>query len=272
MRALQMLKLSAYNHLTNRTSFRGDVLSLKAFLSTLTLTELSLLGFPPDILLHAIQSSGLSLYHLGFHIREDPMELGIRCGPSLSPLLLSTAQLKTIKSTCPALQSLTFDVTKSSLLIPENPSRNSPPLLLPPTAIASSLKPLSETDHSLLLTLATTPALQHIRLFLHIDPTGRTHHNDPLLTTADVLAIYAYLRSFKRGSPLKNLLICAQERFEMWESGPERVVTVERCNGMNRRTREAWDINDNVMRGREERREDQWYTSRPVWGATEVWG
>lgn len=273
MPALQTLKLSAFHDLQERTTFQGDTGSVKAFLSTLTLSSLSLFGFPPDILLHAIHFSGLSLIHLCFHIREDAMALRMRRGPPLSTLLLSTAHLETINSTCPALQSLTLDVTRSSLLTARRHPRESPSPDLQPSIIAVSATPTSPADHSLLFALATMPTLQHIRFFLHIDPVDRTQQNSPPLTAADVLATYAHLRSHKCARPLKTLLVCAaQESFEVWDSGPDRVVTVECCDGRNRRVRDAWDVDEWVMRGREEAIQERGYTSRRVWGATEGWG
>lgn len=47
MSALQTLKLSAFQDVQDYITFHGDSVSLKAFLSTLVLTDLSLLGFPP---------------------------------------------------------------------------------------------------------------------------------------------------------------------------------------------------------------------------------
>ena len=268
MPALQTLKLSAFKDVHERTTFQGDTGSVKAFLSTLTLSSLSLFGFPPDILLHAIRSSGPSLIHLCFHIREDAMELLMRSRPPLSTLLLSTAHLETMNCTCPALQSLTLDVTRSSLLTAGRAPGEfpSPDVWLSP--IAASTTPTSPADHSLLFALANMPTLQHIRLFLHNDPFDRT----PLIA-ADVLATYAHLRSYKCARPLKSLLVCdAPGSFEVWESGPERMVTVECCDGSNRRVREAWDIDQWVMRGRKEAVQEREYTLRPVWGVTEGWG
>ncbi|KAM0805541.1 hypothetical protein BDR22DRAFT_959119 [Usnea florida] len=267
MPALQTLKLSAFKDLQEKTTFQGDTGSVKAFLSTLTLSSLSLLGFPPDILLHAIRFSCPSLIHLCFHIREDAMALCMRSGPPLSTLLLSTAHLETINCMCPALQSLTLDVTRSNLLTAGRPPRESPSPDLRPSPIAAFATPTTPADHSLLFALATMPNLQHIRLYLHIDPVDGTLLNNPPLIAADVLATYAYLRGHKCARPLKSLLVCAaQERFEVWESGPDRVVTVECSDGRNGRVREAWDIDEWVMRGREELTQERGYTLRPVWG------
>ena len=272
MSALQTLKLSAFKDVQEKATFQGDTESVKAFLSTLTLSSLSLFGFHPDILLHAIRSRGPSLIHLCFHIREDAMALLMRSGPPLSTLLLSTAHLETINRTCHALQSLTLDVTRSSLLTAGRAPRESPSPDLQPSPIAASATPTSPADHSLLLALATMPTLQHIRLFLHNDPVGFLQQNNPPLIATDVLVTYAHLRRHKRVRPLKSLLVCAgQQSLEVWESGPERVVTVECRDGRNRRVREAWDVDGWVMRRREEAIEEQEYTSRPVWGVTEGW-
>ena len=273
MPALQTLKLSAFKNVQEGTTFQGETGSVNAFLSTLTLSSLSLFGFPPDILMHAIRFSGPSLVHLCFHIREDAMALLMRSGPPLSTLLLSTAHLETINRACSALQTLTLDVTRSSLLTAGKAPQESPPPHLQPSPITTSATPTSPADHSLLSALANMPTLQHIRLFLHHNPVDSLQQNNASLTAADVLATYAHLRRHKHSRPLKSLLVCAaQERFEVWESGPERVVTVECCDAMDTRVREAWDVEEWVMRGREEAMQERGYSSRPVWGVTEGWG
>lgn len=269
MPALQTLKLSAFPNQQDYTTFHGDPTYLKAFLSTLVLTDLSLQGFPPDILWHALQSSGPTLRHLCFY-SDDATGLDTRAGPPLLPtMLLSTEYLRTLISTCPALQRIILDVTNSSILTAEKPSQESPPSAsnLQPSPIATSSSPLTRANGSLLLPLASMPALQHIHFFVLNDLVQLF---DPYLTTADAVAVYAYLRNHKRGCPLKTLLICVDGRFyELWESAPEGVVMLEYRDSTGYLVREVWDLSGGVMRGREEKHQERRFCSWPVWGEIE---
>ena len=71
--ALRKLKLSAYESLDcfPHRDFHEGVVPIKAFLSGLNLTHLSLLGFHPDVLLAAVSSASPILQNIRFHIREN---------------------------------------------------------------------------------------------------------------------------------------------------------------------------------------------------------
>lgn len=115
--ALRRLKLSAYEELQcfPHSTFHEGADLMKAFLSSLKLTHLSMLGFQPDILLSNLEPAGSTLQNIRFHIRENPTDLTIVRGPKFSTLLLSTAHVIVLKSKCTNIRSIGLDVPRSSL-------------------------------------------------------------------------------------------------------------------------------------------------------------
>lgn len=268
---LQVLTLSTFKDNQTRTTFQTNSASIKAFLSTLKLTHLSLLGFQPDVLLHAIQSSAASLRSLRLHIREGAMDLRMRAGPSLSTLLLSAEHLKRIASTCPSLECITIDVFRSSLLVAEEACHDtSSSNILEPSAAAASTALDSSifTDFSILAALLAMRTLRTIRLFVS---TSHLQPNTSSLTTADVMATYAHVRKNKCGHSPQNLVICTEmqggcERWDVWELGPQ-MATVKYLRGSTW-VREVWDMQDKSVKAREEGKE-RTRDSIFVWGVSE---
>ena len=119
---------------------------------------LCLLGFHPQILSHALQSSGATLRYLHFHIRENAADLRLGLGPSFPTLLLSARYLETLRSTCPLLEWLGLDITQFDLVDEEGRS----------AALSTNFNSIQAPPNPpFIATLAEMPSLRHIRLFLH---------------------------------------------------------------------------------------------------------
>jgi len=115
---LKTLTLSAYEDYQSfpKSTFHESFTQVKTFLSSLKLTRLCLLGFHPEVLLHALPINGASLRYLRFHVRENAWDLRLVLGPSYSTLLLSALHLETLRSTCSTLEWLGLDVCRSDLI------------------------------------------------------------------------------------------------------------------------------------------------------------
>lgn len=115
--ALRRLKLSAYgkSDCFPHNDFYEGADSMKAFLSGLNLTHLSMLGFHPDVLLSNMEPVGSMLQNIRFHIRENPTDLIIVRGPTFSTLLLSAERIALLKNRCTNIRWIGFDVPRSSL-------------------------------------------------------------------------------------------------------------------------------------------------------------
>lgn len=253
---LHTLTLSAFKDASTKTTFGNDSTSIKAFLASLTLTRLTLLGFRREILIHAVECTGPSLRSLSSHIRESTLYLSMWYGPMraghfLRSMLLSGEDVAIIKAACPSLECVNFDVVASSL--PR--AGQDVPDTTPQAAAASSEQtstpsdldtcqaplPSFSPDVQLLLTI---PSLQSFSLFIHKD-TPR-EQNPSLETTAGIMKLYTFLRSLKqRPGRFPDVSISSEINGAVvtWEVRNEGAgtVMVERRSG-RRVEREIWDL------------------------------
>ncbi len=127
--ALRRLKLSAYERFNcfPHNNFHEGADSMKAFLSGLNLTHLSMLGFHPDVLLSNMEPVGSMLQNIRFHVREKPSDLIVVRGPTFSTLLLSAAHIAVLRSRCTNIRWIGFDAPRSSLQGADGDSTSSVP-------------------------------------------------------------------------------------------------------------------------------------------------
>ena len=259
MPLLQTLELSAFQSLQEKCTFdfEPDEHQVKPLLSSPQLKNLSFIGFPTAILWDALESNGPSLKSIRFHIREDEDALCLRRGPDLSKLLLTTWYLHRMSSKCCALRSITLDVGRSDIPYDED-------------LIQADIKPSNP-----LYAITLMPQLQHLHIFLLNDAFG-VRSPDP--TTEDVLITYNSIRRLKQGCSLQNLLICwGQQRWEVWDSGPGRMVSMlyKSGRGGGEWLRETWDLDRSPIARievRVEGREETVSSLRGEWCITPGWG
>ncbi|CAD6571750.1 MAG: hypothetical protein ASARMPRED_004777 [Alectoria sarmentosa] len=255
---LHTLTLSAFKDASTKTTFENDSTSIKAFLASLTLTRLTLLGFKRDILLHAVECTGSSLRCLSSHVRESALDLSmrygpVRAGPFLRSMLLSGEDVAVIKAACPSLECIDLDVLASS---PPRAGQKYVPATTPQAAAAASSEQ-SSTPSDLdtcgahlpsfspdLQPLLSIPTLQSLSLFVHKDDT-RHEHNPSLETTPGIIRLYAFLRSLKQRPgrfPDVSVSIEINGAVVIWKTRNEgpRTVVVERRGG-RRVERQGWD-------------------------------
>lgn len=127
--ALRRLKLSAYERRNcfPLNDFHEGAASMKGFLSGLSLTHLSMLGFHPNVLLSNMEPVGSTLQNIRFHVREHPTDLRIVRGPTFPTLLLSAAHIAVLKSRCTNMRLIGLDVPRSSLEGADGDSASSVP-------------------------------------------------------------------------------------------------------------------------------------------------
>ena len=254
---LHTLTLSAFKDASTKTTFENDATSIKAFLASLTLTRLTLLGFRRDILIHAVECTGSSLRSLGSHIRESALDLSMRygpmrAGPFLRSMLLSGEDVAVIKAACPSLECINLDVLASS---PPTAGRYVPNTT-PQAAAAASKQTSTPSDLDTgraplpsfspdVQPLLSIPSLQSFSLFVHKDDTGR-EHNPPLETAAGFIKLYSFLRSLMKHRPgrFPDVTISTDMNGAVvtWKVRSEgaRTVMVERRHG-RRVERQVWD-------------------------------
>lgn len=248
---LHTLHLSAFESLDIKATIHPGPASLSVFLSELTLTHVSLLGFHSSILMSIVKASNDSIRSLKFHIRESSIDLLMRAGPSIKSLLSSPSDLRTIADTCPKLESFTLDIPRSSLLAHNEKD--------------------SQSD-SILLILAAMRCLQRIQLYLH---TTHIETGLPPPTRTEITAAYAFFHAHKCGYPIEELVVCtevrgAYERWDVWELGP-RLAGIMFRNTRDR-VQEIWDVENGWVKEREEWEGCEAGTLRPEWGVMEGWG
>ena len=253
---LHTLTLSAFKDASTKTTFENDSRYINAFLASLTLTRLTLLGFKRDILIHSVQCTGSSLRSLSSHIRESALDLSMRygamrAGPFLRSMLLSGEDIAVIKAACPLLECINLDVLASSL-----PKAGQDVPDKTPKAVASSEQTSTPSDLDTcwapfpsfspdVQPLLSIPILQSLSLFIHKDDTRRAH-NPSLETTAGIMKLYTFLRSLQQrpgcfpdvriSSEIKGAVVTWKIRNE-----GARTVIVERRAG-RRVERQVWDL------------------------------
>ena len=254
---LHTLTLSAFKDASTKTTFENDSAFINAFLASLTLTRLTLLGFRREILIHAVECTGSSLRSLSSHIRESALDLSMRYGPRragtfLRSILLSGEDVAVIKAACPSLECINFDVLASSLpragqdvpnTTPQAAAAASSGQTSTPSDLDTRWAPLPSFSPDV-QPLLTIPSLQSLSLFIHKD-TPR-EQNPSLETTAGIMKLYTFLRSLKpRPGRFPDVSISSEINgavvtWEVRNEGP-RTVMVERRNG-RRVEREVWDL------------------------------
>ncbi|MCJ1224447.1 hypothetical protein MMC12_001092 [Toensbergia leucococca] len=271
--ALQTLKLSVFDEsdsadlirISDDTDkFKSASASIKAFISTLHLTGLSLHGFNPDILDHSIESSSVTLRKLRLHVCDSD--------PSL---LFGTEPRENLRSTCKALEWLGLNVTPLSLLGASHISDKPIKIEYIPRGNASAGKVGSHydpiiADTYLLDTLATILPLRHIRLFIHWPYDDETL---PMSNT-QAISIFAYLRSHKRGNALESLVICGHEWgtsgvWIIWDLGPW-MATLESCKN-GQWYEEVWNTEERKLCERRERHVVGPASIKDYFGVPEGW-
>ena len=255
---LHALTLSACKDASTKTTFENDSVSIKAFLASLTLTHLNLLGFRRDILIHAVECTGSSLRSLHSHIREGAFDLSMRYGPLrartiLRSILLSGEDVAVIKATCPSLESINVDVLASSLPRAGQDVPDTSPQAATcseatstPSDLDTSWGPLPSLSPDI-QSLLSIPILQSLSLFIHKDDTQRAH-NPSLETTAGIIRQYTFLRNLQQtpgrfpdlsiSSEINGAVVTWTVRTE-WA----RTVMVERRDGrrVERQILMQWD-------------------------------
>ena len=261
---LETLKVSAYEDYqsSGHDKFHEDHSPLIKFLGTLQLTRLCLSGFHPEILFHALETSGSTLRYLRFQIRESVKSLELCGGPPYAELLLSHTILKDIRRFCPLLEWLGLNVKYSDLSgekrhkidSSRNPSGSSPLPNLP-----------------VLTSLAKITSLRHIRLFL----TEEMKWKEPLsqnISSATAISTFKHIRTHKRGAALKSLTINIRvlHRYSLWsihELGPRMALLEYRQDTTS--VKEVWDIEAMALKRREEGGVVRsWH---PEWGIGDGW-
>ena len=233
---LRSLKLFAYkdSHSKAARIIKDDLMLIKAFVSDHNLTQLSLSGFPPAVLFSALQSSGTTMRKLRFHLRENDIGLLLFTGPSYQRFLLSVEHLSVLQRTCPKLERLGIDVSRSQLAEQgENPAivvqrhsdntRNSPQPNHPSSVssqhenVSASVAPAAFSPHVLTGTgFAPVPVPSPIASFppLQLLPTS----HGPLVSSP-LLDILASIR------PLLHIrLFIRRDHVSVWTlSNPEAI-------------------------------------------------
>ncbi len=270
---LHTLTLSAFKDALTKTTFEKDSTHINAFLASLTLTRLTLLGFRRDVVMHAVECSGSSLRSLTSHIRESALDLimrygTMRAGPFLSSMLLNGEDVATIKAACPSLECINFDVLASNLqdtgpdvFGPTPQAAASAPNLqdtgpdVPgptPQAATSSMQTSTPSDldpswsplpsfSPRIQPFLSIPTLQSLSLFI-LRHDSRREHNPLLETTAGIRMLYDFLRNLnQRPGRFPDVSIaCEVVTWEVRYEGA-KTVTVERRSG-RRVEREVWDL------------------------------
>ena len=273
---LHTLTLSAFKDAFTKTTFEKDSTHINAFLASLTLTRLTLLGFRRDVVMHAVECSGSSLRSLTSHIRESALDLIMRYGtmraPFLSSMLLNGEDVATIKAACPSLECINFDVSASNLqdtgpYVPGptpqaaasalNLQNTGPDVPGPtPQAAASSLQTSTPSDldpswsplpsfSPRIQPVLSIPTLQSLSLSI-LRHDSRREHNPLLETTAGIRMLYDFLRNLnQRPGRFPDVSIAreingAVTTWQVRHEGP-KTVTVERRSG-RRVEREVWDL------------------------------
>lgn len=259
---LHTLTLSAFKDASTKTTFENDSLSIKAFLASLTLTHLTLVGFRRDILIHAIEHTGSSLRSLSSHIRESAYDLSMRHGPMQAGLVLrsilpSGEDVAVIKAACPSLECINIDILASSPPIagqavpattPQAAAASSKPTS-PPSDLATPWPPFPSFSLDL-RPLLSIPILQSLSLFIHKDD-ARREHNPYLETAAGIIKLYTFLRSLKpRPGRFPDLSISSEVNGGVmtWEVRKEETSTVLVEQRAGRRVeRQVWDLSRGRM-------------------------
>lgn len=176
--ALRRLKLSAYgkSDCFPHNEFYEGADSMKAFLSGLNLTHLSMLGFHPDVLLSNMEPVGSLLQNIRFHIRENPTDLIIVRGPTFSTLLLSAERIALLKNRCTNIRWIGFDVPRSSLKGADDEPASSVPQRQSVLAML-----VFELTSLLLLALGNSPILRN-GLHKHRGPASFHLYSPPMET------------------------------------------------------------------------------------------
>ena len=255
---LHTLTLSAFKDASTKTTFENDSLSIKAFLASLTLTHLTLLGFRRDILIHAIKNTGSSLRSLSSHIRESAFDLSMRYGPMqaglvLVSILLSGEDVAVIKAACPSLGCINIDVLASSPPMADQDV----PATTPQAATASSKGTSTPSDLDTrwpplpslsphLQPLLSIPILQSLSLFIH-KHDARREHNPYFETAAGIIKLYTFLRGLRpRPGCFPDVSISSEVNGGVmtWKvrKGKTSTVMVEQSAG-RRVERQVWDLN-----------------------------
>lgn len=253
---LHTLTLSAFKDASTKTTFENDSTSINAFLASLTLTHLTLLGFRREILIHAVGRTGSSLRSLSSHVRESALGLSmrygpVRAGPFLRSMLLSAEDVAVIKAACPSLECINLDVLATRL-----PSAGPDVPGTTPKAATSSAQISTPSDPDTrpaplpslspdVQPLLSIPILHSLSLFVHKDDTRREH--DPSLdTTPGIVKLYTFLRGLEHrpgrfpdvsvSSEINGAVVTWNVRYE-----GAGTVMVERRGG-RRVERQVWDL------------------------------
>ena len=243
---------------STKTTYEKYSLSIKAFLASLTLTHLILLGFRRDILIHAIEYTGSSLRSLSSHIRESAFDLSMRYGSMqpglvLASILLSGEDVAIIKAACPSLGCINVDVLASSLPMADQDV----PATTPQVATASSKRTSTPSDLDTRWPplpslsphrqpLLSIPILQSLSLFIH-KHDARREDNPYFETAAGIIKLYNFLRGLRpRPGCFPDVSISSDVNGGVmtWKVRKEKTstVTVEQSAG-RRLERQVWDLN-----------------------------
>ena len=258
---LKKLKLSSSidDLSVTNSSFRGRNGSVEAFLSSLSLTELLIYGIHPWSFMQVIPSIGKDLRILSFHISENNGQIctikGVGRLPqlelSIATLLVSTADLETIKVSCPELECLSIDVAESCVPITEAVQVASGPTIPNSLIFGHSQKIavcLASTNYAILNLLAGMYALRHVCLVVKAE-CPRKRLNPP--TSADVVETCKYFHINKRGCAIRRLTMQADRggRWDVWEQGPGAVVMKYWIRGQS--IKEIWNLETGKLETRE---------------------
>ena len=260
---LHTLTLSAFKDTLEKTTFENDSTHINAFLASLALTHLTLLGFRRDILMHAVESTGSSLRSLSSHIRESALYLSMRYDrmravPVLRSILLSGEDVAVIKAACPLLECINIDVLASSLsqagqdvsnTSPQATTASSKEQTSTPPDLDTRLAPLPSLSPDV-QPLLSIPNLQSLSLFIHKDDILR-EDNPSLDTTAGIIKLYTFLRSLERRPgrfpevSISSGIYGSAPTWKIRNEGPGTVM-VERRSG-RRLERQVWDLSQRMM-------------------------
>lgn len=239
---LQTLRLFAYDHQWGFSGVPVEEPILREFLRPLGVSQLSLVGFSPETLMHYLRhapQNQRSIRKLRFHVLE----------PSLK---LTAAHLTELED-CIRLSWLGLDVCRDDL-----PSHRDPSRALGCLGALAQLRPLAQ-----------------LRLFIHFSRKSEQ------LEIQDVVATFQHIRRQKKGCPLESLVICwghagSLGTWELWPWGADKAVIDFRQPNRSRRV-EVWDASKNrklekYAAGWTERRSgDLERLCHPVWGLPENW-